>query len=260
MTTGNNTNRVRFGPYEADLQTQELWKSGIRLKLGGQPFGILTLLLGRPGELVSREELRSSLWSSETFVDFNHGLNAAMNKLRDCLNDSAEDPKYIETLPRRGYRFIASVETTARAAVEPPPPLPPPAPAPQQSLSPPEMFPPIEAAARLGKSGRPDRRPSQLAAAPPPPALGNRSCGNAVGRCGAIGYRDWPVWNRREGRNGPEAANPWRQDRHPRLEGGRPGFPGHQRSRSESAAFASGRPILDPNRTVPRGVSLPLGH
>jgi Tol biopolymer transport system component/DNA-binding winged helix-turn-helix (wHTH) protein len=158
MTTGNNTNRVRFGPYEADLQTQELWKSGIRLKLGGQPFGILTLLLGRPGELVSREELRSSLWSSETFVDFNHGLNAAMNKLRDCLNDSAEDPKYIETLPRRGYRFIASVETTARAAVEPPPPLPPPAPAPQQSLSPPEMFPPIEAAARLGK--RNPRRPT----------------------------------------------------------------------------------------------------
>jgi Tol biopolymer transport system component/DNA-binding winged helix-turn-helix (wHTH) protein len=110
VTNGNAKNRVRFGPYEADLETQELWKSGVRLKLGGQPFGLLTMLLKRPGELVSRDELRATLWSSDTFVDFNHGLNAAMNKLRDCLNDSAEDPKYIETLPRRGYRFIAQVE------------------------------------------------------------------------------------------------------------------------------------------------------
>src|SRR5580704_5724724 len=110
VMNGNHKSRVRFGPYEADLGTQELWKSGVRLKLGGQPFGLLTMLLKRPGELVTREELRASLWSSDTFVDFNHGLNAAMNKLRDCLNDSAEDPKYIETLPRRGYRFIAQVE------------------------------------------------------------------------------------------------------------------------------------------------------
>lgn len=121
---GNGKNKVRFGPYAADLETQELWKSGVRLKLGGQPFGILTMLLNRPGELVSREELRSALWSSETFVDFNHGLNAAMNKLRDCLNDSAEDPKYIETLPRRGYRFIAQVEIPSTPApVEVPPPV-----------------------------------------------------------------------------------------------------------------------------------------
>ena len=110
VTSGNHKSRVRFGPYEADLGTQELWKSGVRLKLGGQPFGLLTMLLKRPGELVTREELRATLWSSDTFVDFNHGLNAAMNKLRDCLNDSAEDPKYIETLPRRGYRFIAQVQ------------------------------------------------------------------------------------------------------------------------------------------------------
>jgi len=152
MTTGNGTSRVRFGPYEADLQTQELWKSGIRLKLGGQPFGILTLLLGRPGELVSREELRSSLWSSETFVDFNHGLNAAMNKLRDCLNDSAEDPKYIETLPRRGYRFIASVETRVPVAVEPVASFSQPAPAPPHSPGPGEMPEPIGAMPQLGKS------------------------------------------------------------------------------------------------------------
>jgi len=102
-------NRVRFGPFEADLQTQELWKNSIRLKLGGQPFGILIMLLGRPGQLVTREEFRSELWSSDTFVDFDHGLNAAMNKLRECLNDTPDDPKYIETLPRRGYRFIAPV-------------------------------------------------------------------------------------------------------------------------------------------------------
>src|SRR5579871_5976572 len=110
MSPSAQTSRVRFGPFEVDLQTQELWKNSIRLKLGGQPFGILSMLLNRPGQLVSREELRSELWSSDTFVDFNHGLNAAMNKLRECLNDTPDDPKYIETLPRRGYRFIAQVQ------------------------------------------------------------------------------------------------------------------------------------------------------
>src|SRR2546430_6111067 len=102
--------RVRFGPYEADLRTHELWKHGIRLKLVGQPFEILAMLLARPGELVTREELRARLWPGDTFVDFNHGLNAAVNKLRDALSDSAEEPRYIETLPRRGYRFIGKVE------------------------------------------------------------------------------------------------------------------------------------------------------
>jgi Tol biopolymer transport system component/DNA-binding winged helix-turn-helix (wHTH) protein len=118
VMNGNDKNKVRFGPYVADLATQELWKSGVRLKLGGQPFGLLAMLLKHPGELVSREDLRATLWSSDTFVDFNHGLNAAMNKLRDCLNDSAEDPRYIETLPRRGYRFIAPVEKAADAATK----------------------------------------------------------------------------------------------------------------------------------------------
>src|SRR5882724_5504805 len=102
--------RVRFGPFEADLETHELWKNGVKLKLGGQPFEILALLLNRPGQMVSREELQKEIWTAETFVDFNHGLNAAVNKLRETLSDSAEEPKYIETLPRRGYRFIGTIE------------------------------------------------------------------------------------------------------------------------------------------------------
>jgi len=111
------SNRLRFGAYEADLHTHELWKHGTRIKLVGQPFEILTVLVKRPGQLVTREELRGLLWPGDTFVDFNHGLNAAVNKLRDALCDSAEDPKYIETLPRRGYRFIAQVEKVAPAGV-----------------------------------------------------------------------------------------------------------------------------------------------
>jgi Tol biopolymer transport system component/DNA-binding winged helix-turn-helix (wHTH) protein len=106
----NVQERVRFGPFEADVHTRELWRSGVRIKLIGQPFEILTVLLSKSGRLVTREELRSRLWPADTFVDFNHSLNAAINKLRDALCDSAEDPKYIETLPRRGYRFIATVE------------------------------------------------------------------------------------------------------------------------------------------------------
>jgi DNA-binding winged helix-turn-helix (wHTH) protein/dipeptidyl aminopeptidase/acylaminoacyl peptidase len=101
--------RVQFGPFQADLHTHELWKDGIRLKLAGQPFQILAMLLSRPGDLVSREELQKQLWSADTFSDSNHGLNAAVNKLRETLNDIASDPRYIETLPRRGYRFIGSV-------------------------------------------------------------------------------------------------------------------------------------------------------
>lgn len=114
-------NRVCFGAFEADLATEELWKYGRRLKIGGQPFGILAMLLERPGQLVTREELRARLWSADTFVDFNQGLNAAVNKLRDCLSDSAEIPKYIETLPRRGYRFIrpVTVKPAARDADKP---------------------------------------------------------------------------------------------------------------------------------------------
>jgi Tol biopolymer transport system component/DNA-binding winged helix-turn-helix (wHTH) protein len=108
--TANDSHRARFGPFEVDLHTHELWKFGTRLKLVGQPFEILAVLLSRPGELVTREELRQRLWPSDTFVDFNHGLNAAVNKLRSALGDLAEAPRYVETLPRRGYRFVATIE------------------------------------------------------------------------------------------------------------------------------------------------------
>jgi DNA-binding winged helix-turn-helix (wHTH) protein/sugar lactone lactonase YvrE len=127
MTDLIQPNRIRFGPYEADLHTHELWKFGTRVRLVGQPFAILAVLITHPGSLVTRDELREKLWPGETFVDFNHGLNAAVNKLRDVLCDSAEDPKYIETLPRRGYRFVAEVErvtsseATAPAASTPMP-------------------------------------------------------------------------------------------------------------------------------------------
>ncbi len=110
MSPNEVSHRVRFGPYEADLRTHELWKHGTRLKLSGQPFQILEVMLSRPGDLITRDELRDKLWPEDTFVDFSHGLNAAVNKLRDALNDSADNPKYIETLPRRGYRFIGQAE------------------------------------------------------------------------------------------------------------------------------------------------------
>src|ERR1700720_1959769 len=120
----NGSDRARFGPFEVDLHTQELWKFGTRLRLVGQPFEILAVLLSRPGELVTREELRNRLWPADTFVDFNHGLNAAVNKLREALSDSAENPRYVETLPRRGYRFIAAVTRATSAAPPEPPPQP----------------------------------------------------------------------------------------------------------------------------------------
>jgi eukaryotic-like serine/threonine-protein kinase len=106
----------RFGTFEADLSTGELRKRGLRLKIQEQPFHLLVLLLERPGEVVTREELRHTLWSDQTFVDFDRGLNRAMNKLRAALCDSAESPRFIETLPRRGYRFIAPVTVHPAAA------------------------------------------------------------------------------------------------------------------------------------------------
>jgi TolB-like protein/DNA-binding winged helix-turn-helix (wHTH) protein len=99
-----------FGPYALDLRSGELRKFGTRVKMGEQAFQILCLLLERPGEMVSREELRAKLWADDTFVDFDHGLNSAVQRLRDCLSDSAGKPRWIETIPRRGYRFIGQVE------------------------------------------------------------------------------------------------------------------------------------------------------
>ena len=102
--------RVRFGAFEADLRSGELRKHGMKIKLQGQPFQILAMLLERPSEIVTREELRHKLWPADTFVDFDVGLNAAIKRLRDALGDAAENPRYVETLPRRGYRFVAAVE------------------------------------------------------------------------------------------------------------------------------------------------------
>src|SRR5271154_212475 len=110
------TRRKRFGAFEVDLHSGEVYKHGIRLKLQDQPFQVLALLLERSGDLVTREELRQKLWPADTFVDFDTGLNSVIKKLRDVLGDSAEEPRYIETLPRRGYRFIAVVENGAPPA------------------------------------------------------------------------------------------------------------------------------------------------
>lgn len=98
---------VRFGVFDVDARSGELRKAGRRVALQDQPFRVLGALLERPGELVTREELRRRLWPDDTFVDFEHGLNAAIKRLRDALGDAAENPRFIETLPRRGYRFIA---------------------------------------------------------------------------------------------------------------------------------------------------------
>src|SRR5258708_14687925 len=121
---------VRFGPFEADLRAGELRKHGVKLKLVGQPFEVLAMLLESPGQLVTREELRTRLWPTDTFVDFDHGLNAAVNKLRDALSESAEKPTYVETLPRRGYRFISAVDLPGSLGLNIPVPERPPSPQP----------------------------------------------------------------------------------------------------------------------------------
>ncbi len=101
---------IRFAVFEVDLAAGELRKNGSRIRLQEQPFQILVYLLDRPGEVVTREELRQKLWPADTFVDFDHSLNTAINKLREALGDSASSPRYVETLARRGYRFLAPVQ------------------------------------------------------------------------------------------------------------------------------------------------------
>jgi len=110
MATQPQPFRVVFGPFEVNAAAGELRKGGLRLRLSGQPFQILLELLAHPGEVVTRERLREQIWKEGTFVDFEHGLNAAVNKLRRALGDSAEDPRYVETVPGYGYRFIGNVE------------------------------------------------------------------------------------------------------------------------------------------------------
>src|SRR5438067_3741119 len=102
-------NIVCFGPFEFDSDTRELRKHGLRVQLVGQPVEVLTLLLERPGEVVRREDLQNRLWPSDTFVEFENGVNTAVKRLRERLGDSADKPRYIETIPRIGYRFIAPV-------------------------------------------------------------------------------------------------------------------------------------------------------
>jgi len=109
---------VRFGPFELDLRTCCLTRGGRQERLAVQPTRLLVLLVQRQGELVTREELRSQLWPDDTFGDFDHGLNNAMNRVREALGDSAASPRYIQTAPRRGYRFIADVEVVAPARID----------------------------------------------------------------------------------------------------------------------------------------------
>ena len=115
-------NPVRFGAFEVDLHAGELRKNGVRIKLQEQPLQLLELLLESPGDVVTREELQRKLWSTGTFVDFEHSLNAAVKRLREALGDSADNPRYIETLPRHGYRFIAPVQRATPANLQAPTP------------------------------------------------------------------------------------------------------------------------------------------
>src|SRR3984885_2305423 len=110
-SSGPSSRLIRCGVFELDLRSGEIQKQGRKIRLEGQPVHVLICLLENPGELVSREELHRKLWPADTFVNFEHGLNAAVKRLRQALNDSAGNPRFVETLPRRGYRFLAPVQT-----------------------------------------------------------------------------------------------------------------------------------------------------
>ena len=109
MSTLRPQTRIAFALFEANLSTGEIWRGGFRIKLQSQPFRVLAALLQRPGQIVTREELQELVWGKSTNVDFDHSLATAINKIREALNDSAENPRFVETLSRRGYRFIAPV-------------------------------------------------------------------------------------------------------------------------------------------------------
>jgi DNA-binding winged helix-turn-helix (wHTH) protein len=115
MSPGTPSPLLRFATFEVNIEIGELRRYGHRVKLQNKPFQILVALLERPGALVSRGDLHQRLWSADTFVDFDHNLNNAVDKLRKALNDSAEQPRFIETVPRRGYRFVAAVERAVPA-------------------------------------------------------------------------------------------------------------------------------------------------
>jgi cholera toxin transcriptional activator len=115
MTDTQTARRYRFGVFEVDTATGELRRQGIRIKLNAQPFQVLSLLLERPGELLTREDISRELWPDGTFVDYEHGVNSAVNRIREALGDTAGNPRFVETLARRGYRFVAPVERIAPA-------------------------------------------------------------------------------------------------------------------------------------------------
>ena len=113
--------RYRFGPFELNTGEESLARNGTRVKVQDLPYRLLVMLLERPGEIVTREEVRQRLWPENTFVEFDNSLGVAIRKVRDALNDDAEAPRYVETVPRRGYRFLAPVTVLASDAVAPPP-------------------------------------------------------------------------------------------------------------------------------------------
>jgi DNA-binding winged helix-turn-helix (wHTH) protein len=116
-----SANVIRFEGFEVDLRAQELYKAGRKIKLQVQPFQVLAMLLERPGEVVTRDEMQKRLWTADTFVDFDHSVNTAVKKLRQALGDDKSKPRFVETLPKRGYRFLVSVKkpTTSSATAEP---------------------------------------------------------------------------------------------------------------------------------------------
>jgi cholera toxin transcriptional activator len=116
MTDPHPARRYRFGTFEADAATGELRRQGLRIRLSAQPFQVLLMLLDRPGELLTREEISHELWPEGTFVDYEHGVNSAVNRIREALGDTASSPRFVETLARRGYRFVAPVERVGAAA------------------------------------------------------------------------------------------------------------------------------------------------
>src|SRR3954469_12565822 len=116
VMSSNGSRVIRFGVFELDPQAGELRRNGSRVRLQEQPLQVLTVLLERPGEVVARDELQKRLWPADTFVDFDHSLNAAIRRLRDALGDSAENPRFVETVARRGYRFLAPVSIDSAAS------------------------------------------------------------------------------------------------------------------------------------------------
>jgi DNA-binding winged helix-turn-helix (wHTH) protein len=154
--------RYRFGVFEADASTGELRKQGVRIKLNTQPFQVLAMLLERPGELLTRDEIARQLWPDGTFVDYEHGVNSAINRIREALGDTAANPRFVETLARRGYRFVAPVERIVHTnGEESAPPA-----AEQAPVASPELPPPQPEEPKSGFAGRILATPQDLPKAP----------------------------------------------------------------------------------------------